>query len=111
MIDLIAGLAGMTALATGRSVILGAGLAALSALGRLLGVLEVIEGAYGGRPRSDGPDSIDNLMANTRSTRGRPGDAYPADCDRYEFRMSVPPRAKPGGGSGPGRHRPRKPAL
>ena len=29
--------------------------------------LEVNEGAYGGRPRSDGPDSIDNLMANTRN--------------------------------------------
>ena len=29
--------------------------------------LEVNEGAYGGRPASDGPDSIDNLMANTRN--------------------------------------------
>ena len=30
--------------------------------------LEVNEGSYGGRPASDGPDSIDNLMANTRNT-------------------------------------------
>ena len=29
--------------------------------------LEVNEGSYGGRPRADGPDSIDNLMANTRN--------------------------------------------
>lgn len=29
--------------------------------------LEVNEGAYGGRPKSDGPDAIDNLMANTRN--------------------------------------------
>ena len=34
--------------------------------------LEVNEGAYGGRPRSDGPDSIDNLMANTRNNPAKP---------------------------------------
>ncbi len=56
--------------------------------------LEVNEGAYGGRPRSDGPDAIENLMANTRNN---PLDDramhLPMICDRYELRDDVAPGA------------------
>ena len=60
--------------------------------------LEVNEGAYGGRPRSDGPDSIDNLMCNTRNNPIEDlGMHLPMVCDRYELRDDVMP--------GAGRHR------
>ncbi len=56
--------------------------------------LEVNEGAYGGRPHSDGPDSIDNLMANTRNNPLEDLAMHiPMICDRYELRNDVPPGA------------------
>ena len=56
--------------------------------------LEVNEGAYGGRPRSDGPDSIDNLMANTRNNPLEDLAMHlPMVCDRYELRDDEPPGA------------------
>ena len=56
--------------------------------------LEVNEGAYGGRPRSDGPDSIDNLMCNTRNNPLEDlGMHLPMICDRYELRDDVMPGA------------------
>ncbi|SMO94587.1 hydantoinase B/oxoprolinase family protein [Paracoccus laeviglucosivorans] len=56
--------------------------------------LEVNEGAYGGRPRSDGPDSIDNLMANTRNNPLEDLAMHiPMVCDRYELRDDAPPGA------------------
>jgi len=56
--------------------------------------LEVNEGAYGGRPRSDGPDSIDNLMANTRNNPLEDLAIHlPMICDRYELRDDVMPGA------------------
>ena len=60
--------------------------------------LEVNEGAYGGRPLSDGPDCIDNLMANTRNNPIEDLAIHlPMICDRYELRTDVMP--------GAGRHR------
>ncbi len=56
--------------------------------------LEVNEGAYGGRPHSDGPDSIDNLMANTRNNPLEDLAMHiPMICDRYELRDDAPPGA------------------
>ena len=56
--------------------------------------LEVNEGAYGGRPASDGPDSIDNLMANTRNNPLEDLAIHlPMICDRYELRDDVLPGA------------------
>lgn len=56
--------------------------------------LEVNEGAYGGRPRSDGPDSIDNLMANTRNNPLEDLAMHlPMICDRYELRDDEMPGA------------------
>ena len=56
--------------------------------------LEVNEGAYGGRPRSDGPDSIDNLMANTRNNPLEDLAMHiPMICDRYELRDDASPGA------------------
>ena len=56
--------------------------------------LEVNEGAYGGRPGSDGPDSIDNLMCNTRNNPIEDlGMHLPMVCDRYELRDDVMPGA------------------
>ncbi len=56
--------------------------------------LEVNEGAYGGRPRADGPDSIDNLMANTRNNPIEDLAMHlPMICDRYELRDDVMPGA------------------
>lgn len=56
--------------------------------------LEVNEGAYGGRPHSDGPDSIDNLMANTRNNPLEDLAMHiPMICDRYELRDDEPPGA------------------
>ncbi|MDN3711482.1 hydantoinase B/oxoprolinase family protein [Paracoccus cavernae] len=52
------------------------------------------EGAYGGRPRSDGPDCIDNLMANTRNNPLEDLAMHiPMICDRYELRDDAPPGA------------------
>jgi N-methylhydantoinase B len=49
--------------------------------------LEVNEGAYGGRPHSDGPDSIDELMRNTRNNPVEDLAMHlPLICDRYELR-------------------------
>ena len=54
--------------------------------------LEVNEGSYGGRPASDGPDSIDNLMANTRNNPLEDLAMHlPMVCDRYELRDDVMP--------------------
>lgn len=56
--------------------------------------LEVNEGAYGGRPLSDGPDCIDNLMCNTRNNPIEDlGMHLPMVCDRYELRDDVMPGA------------------
>ena len=56
--------------------------------------IEVNEGAYGGRPRSDGPDSIDNLMANTRNNPLEDLAMHiPMICERYELRDDVSPGA------------------
>ena len=56
--------------------------------------LEVNEGSYGGRPTSDGPDSIDCLMANTRNNPIEDlGMHLPLFCDRYELRDDVLPAA------------------
>ena len=56
--------------------------------------LEVNEGAYGGRPQSDGPDAIDNLMANTRNNPLEDLAMHiPMICERYELRDDVAPGA------------------
>ena len=56
--------------------------------------LEVNEGSYGGRPRSDGPDCIDSLMANTRNNPIEDLAMHlPMICDRYELRDDVLPGA------------------
>jgi len=56
--------------------------------------LEVNEGAYGGRPQSDGPDSINNLMANTRNNPLEDLAMHiPMSCERYELRSDVLPGA------------------
>ena len=56
--------------------------------------LEVNEGSYGGRPASDGPDSIDSLMANTRNNPLEDLAVHlPMLCDRYELRDDVMPGA------------------
>ncbi len=56
--------------------------------------LEVNEGSYGGRPSSDGPDSIDNLMCNTRNNPIEDlGMHLPMVCDRYELRDDALPGA------------------
>lgn len=56
--------------------------------------LEVNEGAYGGRPKSDGPGSIDNLMANTRNNPLEDLAMHlPMICGRYELRDDVAPGA------------------
>ena len=57
-------------------------------------LLEVNEGAYGGRPHSDGPDSIDNLMANTHNNPLEDLAMHiPMICERYELRDDVLPGA------------------
>ncbi|MGD9918226.1 MAG: hydantoinase B/oxoprolinase family protein, partial [Paenirhodobacter sp.] len=46
------------------------------------------------RPRSDGPDSIDNLMANPRNNPLEDLAMHiPMICDRYELRDDMPPGA------------------
>ncbi len=57
-------------------------------------LVEINESAYGGRPASDGPDSIDELMRNTRNNPIEDlGMHLPLICDRYELRDDVPPGA------------------
>ena len=57
--------------------------------------LEVNEGKYGGRPRSDGPDSIDNLMANPRKNPFEDLAMHiPMICDRYALRDDVARRRR-----------------
>jgi N-methylhydantoinase B len=56
--------------------------------------LEVNEAAMGGRPASDGPDTIEELMRNTRNNPLEDlGMHLPLICDRYEVRDDVPPGA------------------
>ena len=56
--------------------------------------LEANEGSYGGRPASDGPDSIDSLTANTRNNPLEDLAVHlPMICDRYELRDDVMPNA------------------
>ena len=64
--------------------------------------LEVNEAAMGGRPASDGPDTVEDLMRNTRNNPLEDlGMHLPLICDRYEVRDDVPPGAgKFRGGSG-----------
>lgn len=64
--------------------------------------LEVNEAAMGGRPLSDGPDTIEELMRNTRNNPLEDlGMHLPLICDRYEIRDDVPPGAgKFRGGAG-----------
>ena len=56
--------------------------------------LEVNEAAMGGRPMSDGPDTIEELMRNTRNNPLEDlGMHIPLICDRYECRSDVFPGA------------------
>ena len=56
--------------------------------------IEVNEGSYGGRPESDGPDGIEELMRNTRNNPIEDlGMHLPLICDRYELRDDVMPGA------------------
>jgi 5-oxoprolinase (ATP-hydrolysing) len=49
--------------------------------------LEVNEGSYGARATSDGPDSVDNLIANTRNNPIEELEwRFPMRTDRYELR-------------------------
>lgn len=57
-------------------------------------LIEVNEAAMGGRPRSDGPDTIEELMRNTRNNPLEDlGMHLPMICDRYEIRDDVFPGA------------------
>jgi N-methylhydantoinase B len=54
--------------------------------------LEVNEAAMGGRPGSDGPDTVEELMRNTRNNPLEDlGMHLPLICDRYEVRDDVMP--------------------
>ncbi len=56
--------------------------------------LEVNEAAMGARPGSDGPDTVEELMRNTRNNPLEDlGMHLPLICDRYEIRDDVPPGA------------------
>ena len=56
--------------------------------------LEVNEAAMGGRPRSDGPDTVEELMRNTRNNPLEDlGMHLPLICDRYELRDDIMPGA------------------
>ncbi len=56
--------------------------------------LEVNEAAMGGRPHSDGPDTVEELMRNTRNNPLEDlGMHLPLVCDRYEIRDDVLPGA------------------
>jgi N-methylhydantoinase B len=57
-------------------------------------LIEVNEAAMGGRPGSDGPDTIEELMRNTRNNPLEDlGMHLPMVCDRYEIRDDVFPGA------------------
>jgi len=57
-------------------------------------LIEVNEAAMGGRPASDGPDTIEELMRNTRNNPLEDlGMHLPMICDRYEIRDDVFPGA------------------
>jgi len=57
-------------------------------------LIEVNEAAMGGRPLSDGPDTIEELMRNTRNNPLEDlGMHLPMICDRYEIRDDVFPGA------------------
>jgi N-methylhydantoinase B len=57
-------------------------------------LIEVNEAAMGGRPKSDGPDTIEELMRNTRNNPLEDlGMQLPMICDRYEIRDDVFPGA------------------
>jgi N-methylhydantoinase B len=64
--------------------------------------LEVNEASMGGRPLSDGPDTIEELMRNTRNNPLEDlGMHLPLICDRYEIRDDARPGAgKFRGGAG-----------
>jgi len=64
--------------------------------------LEVNEAATGGRPYSDGVDTVEELMRNTRNNPLEDlGMHLPLICDRYEIRDDAPPGAgKFRGGAG-----------
>jgi len=56
--------------------------------------LEVNEAAMGGRPASDGPDTVEELMRNTRNNPLEDLAMHlPLICDRYEVRDDVFPAA------------------
>lgn len=57
-------------------------------------LIEVNEASMGGRPKSDGPDTIEELMRNTRNNPLEDlGMHLPVICDRYEIRDDVFPGA------------------
>lgn len=63
--------------------------------------LEVNEGSYGGRPTSDGMDSVDNLIANTRNNPIEELEwRFPMRTDRYELRSEPAAAGRYRGGIG-----------
>lgn len=63
--------------------------------------LEVNEGSYGGRPASDGMDSVDNLIANTRNNPIEELEwRFPMRTDRYELRPEPAAAGRYRGGIG-----------
>lgn len=63
--------------------------------------LEVNEGSYGGRKESDGPDSVDNLIANTRNNPIEELEwRFPMRTDRYELRPEPAAAGEHRGGIG-----------
>jgi len=63
--------------------------------------LEIGEGAYGARQGADGPDAVDNLMANTRNTPIEETEMrVPLRCERYELRDHAPAPGRWRGGIG-----------
>jgi len=63
--------------------------------------LEVNEGSYGARSTSDGPDSVDNLIANTRNTPIEELEwRFPMRTDRYELRSEPAAAGEYRGGIG-----------
>ena len=63
--------------------------------------LEVNEGSYGARATSDGPDSVDNLIANTRNNPIEELEwRFPMRTDRYELRSEPAAAGEYRGGIG-----------
>lgn len=63
--------------------------------------LEVNEGSYGARSTSDGPDSVDNLIANTRNNPIEELEwRFPMRTDRYELRSEPAAAGEYRGGIG-----------